>query len=75
MLRSQQLLPGLTVQASPQGVRVLDDGFPAPGASVRAGGKATKTAASGRANLGTLAQHTAVSVSAAGYAPASATTP
>ena len=69
MLRSQQLLPGLTVQASPQGVRVLDDGFPVPGASVRAGGKTANTDASGRANLGTLAHHTAVSVSAAGYAP------
>ena len=74
-LRSQQLLPGLTVQASSQGVRVLDDGFPVPGASVHAGGKTVKTDAAGRANLGTLAHHTAVSVSAAGYAPASATTP
>jgi len=63
------------VQASSQGVRVLDDGFPVPGASVHAAGKTTKTDASGRASLGTLAHHTAVPVSAAGYAPASATTP
>ena len=74
-LRSQQLLPGLTVQASSQGVRVLDDGFPVLGASVHAGGKTVKTDAAGRANLGTLAHHTAVSVTAAGYAPASATMP
>jgi hypothetical protein len=74
-LRSQQLLPGLTVQASSQGVRVLDDGFPVPGATVHAGGKTAKTDASGSANFGVLAHHTTVSVSAAGYTPASATTP
>jgi hypothetical protein len=70
-LRAQRLLPGLTVQVSSQGVRVLDDGFPVPGATVRADSKRAKTDASGRANLGTLAHGTTVFVSAAGYAPAS----
>jgi hypothetical protein len=74
-LLAQRLLPGLTVQATSQGVRVLDDGFPVPGATVRAGGKTAKTGASGVASLGTLAHHTAVAVSAPGYAPGSAVTP
>jgi hypothetical protein len=74
-LLAQRLLPGLTVQATSQGARVLDDGFPVPGATVRAGGKTAKTGASGVASLGTLAHHTAVAVSAPGYAPGSAVTP
>ena len=59
-------MPGLTVQATSQGVRILDDGFPVPGATVRAGGKTAKTGASGVASLGTPPHHTAVAVSAAG---------
>jgi hypothetical protein len=74
MLQSQRLLPGLTVQASTQGVRVLDDGFPVAGATVRAAGKTVKTGANGRAALGNLPPHSAVSVTAPGYAPASRTT-
>jgi hypothetical protein len=73
-LQAQRLLPGLTVQASTQGVRVLDDGFPVAGATVRAAGKTVKTGASGTAALGNVPRHTAVSVTAAGYAPASGTT-
>jgi hypothetical protein len=73
-LQAQRLLPGLTVQASTQGVRVLDDGFPVAGATVRAGGETVKTGASGAAALGNVPRHTAVSVTAAGYAPASGTT-
>jgi hypothetical protein len=70
-LQSQRLLPGLTVQASAQGVRGLDDGFPVAGATVHAAGKTVTTNASGAAALGSLPRHTAVSVTAAGYAPAS----
>jgi hypothetical protein len=73
-LQSERLLPGLTVQASTQGVRVLDDGFPVPGATVHAAGKTAKTDASGTAALGNLPPHSAVSVTAAGYAPASGAT-
>ena len=74
-LLSDRLLPGLTVQATPQAVGVLDDGFPVPGATVRAGGKAQKTGASGVASFGALPHHTALAVSAPGYAPASAVSP
>jgi hypothetical protein len=70
-LQSQRLLPGLTVQPSTQGVRVLDDSFPVAGATVRAAGKTVRTSASGTATLGNVPPHTAVSVTAAGYAPAS----
>jgi hypothetical protein len=73
-LQSERLLPGLTVRAAAQGVRVLDDGFPVPGATVHAAGKTVKTNGSGAAALGNLPAHTAVSVTAAGYAPASGAT-
>jgi hypothetical protein len=73
-LLSQRLLPGLTVQSTAHGVRVLDDGFPVPGATVHGGGKTVKTGASGNADLGNVPAHTGVSVSAAGYAPASGST-
>jgi hypothetical protein len=73
-LLSERLLPGLTVQPAPHGVRVLDDGFPVPGATVHGGGKTAKTDASGHANLGTAPSHTQVSVSAAGYAPGAGVT-
>ena len=73
-LQTQNLLPGLTVEARSHGVRVLDDGFPVAGATVSGGGKTAKTDATGTADLGTVAAHTSVSVTATGYAPASGTT-
>lgn len=73
-LQTQNLLPGLTVQSVAHGVRVLDDGFPVAGAAVHGGGKSAQTNASGVADLGTVPAHTAVSVMAANYAPASGTT-
>jgi hypothetical protein len=73
-LVEQRLLPGLTVQAVAHGVRVLDDGFPVAGAVVHGGGKTATTGASGTANLGTIASHTAVSVTAKGYTAASGVT-
>jgi hypothetical protein len=74
-LQSQRLLPGLTVVATATTVRVLDDGFPVAGATIRAAGKTVKTDAAGKATLGSLSRHTSLSVQAAGYAPASAETP
>ncbi|HEY3922422.1 MAG TPA: hypothetical protein VGL76_09945 [Gaiellaceae bacterium] len=77
-LQTERLLPGLTVQVTTQGARVLDDGFPVAGATVRAGGGSTKTNAAGLASfdgLPHLAPHTVVSVTATGYAPAGGTTP
>jgi hypothetical protein len=71
-LRSQQLLPGLTVVATATGVRVLDDGFPVAGATIVAAGKSVKTGAAGTASLGKVAPHTPISVHAAGYTPATA---
>jgi hypothetical protein len=73
-LQSQRLLPGLTVVPAADGVRVLDDGFPVPGATVHGGGKTAKTNGAGRAGLGTVPAHTHVTVAAPGYAPASGTT-
>jgi hypothetical protein len=73
-LQVQRLLPGLTVQGVTHGVRVLDDGFPVAGATVHAAGKSVKTNGSGTAALGNVPAHTAVAVTAAGYAPASGVT-
>ena len=73
-LVEQRLLPGLTVQPVAHAVRVLDDGFPVAGAVVHGGGKTVTTGASGTANLGGVASHTAVSVTAVGYTPASGVT-
>jgi hypothetical protein len=73
-LEEQQLLPGLTVAATATSVRVLDDGFPVAGATVSGGGTSAKTGANGTATL-ELPIHTAVTVTAPGYTPASATTP
>jgi hypothetical protein len=47
----------------------------APGATVHAAGKTVQTGAGGAASLGMLAHHTAIAVSAPGYAPASAVSP
>jgi hypothetical protein len=74
-LLAQRLLPGLTVQATAHSVRVLDDGFPVPGAAVRAGGKTVKTGASGVAGFGALPHHAAIALSAPGYAPGLAVAP
>ena len=74
-LQRQNLLPGLTLVPATTSVRVLDDGFPVAGATVRAAGRSFTTSASGTASLGTLPKGTALAVSAAGYAPATAQTP
>ena len=42
-LQDQRLLPGLTVKATKTAARVLDDGFPVAGATVKGGGKTLKT--------------------------------
>jgi hypothetical protein len=73
-LQEQKLLPGLTVIPSAGAVRVLDDGFPVAGATVRAAGKSVTTNGTGTANVGALPEHTALAVSAAGYAPATVRT-
>ena len=70
-LKTQTLLPGLTVQVSGPVVSVLDDGFPVAGASVRGDGVTVKTDAAGRATFASLAPHTPIAVNATGYAPAS----
>ena len=62
------------MQATSHGVRVLDDGFPVSGATVHGGGKTVKTGASGTADLGNVAAHAAVSVTAPGDTPASGAT-
>lgn len=68
-LRTENLLPGLTVQVSGSVVRVLDDGFPVPGATVRVAGMAATTDAGGRARFKSLPSNSPMSVRAAGYAP------
>lgn len=70
-LQDQRLLPGLTVKVSKTAARVLDDGFPVPGATVRGGGKTLKTSAAGTVSLAGVRRHAPMAVSAAGYAPAS----
>ncbi len=70
-----RLLPGLTVLTSPTAVRVLDDGFPVAGAVVRAAGKMFSTNSAGTASIPALPKRTSVSVTAAGYTPASSATP
>ena len=72
-LVEQQLLPGLTVTVAGTTVRVLDDGFPVAGATVRGGGLTAKTAGNGSTQL-KVPPHTAIAVTAPGYTPASART-
>jgi hypothetical protein len=70
-LQDQRLLPGLTVKATKTAARVLDDGFPVKGATVKGGGKTLKTNAAGTVSLAGLKRHASMAVSAPGYAPAS----
>jgi hypothetical protein len=74
-LQSQRLLPGLSVSASGGFARVLDDGFPVAGATLRGGGRTLHTNAAGKARLAGIKRHTAMAVSAAGYMAASFRTP
>ena len=69
-LQSQRLLPGLTVTGSRSAARVLDDGFPLAGVTLRGGGRTLHTNAQGRASLAGVKPHTALSVTTPGYAPA-----
>jgi len=64
------LLPGLTVVGSRSSARVLDDGFPVVGATLKGGGKTLHSNGQGRASLVGLRPHAALSVSASGYTPA-----
>ncbi len=67
----EHLLPGLSVAVGKSSVRVLDDGFPVRGATLRGGGHSAKTDAKGAAALKGFPKHAPVKVTAAGYAPAS----
>jgi hypothetical protein len=64
----QTFLPGLTVKATKTGASVLDDGFGVAGATLKGGGHTVHTNASGKASLAVFKRHTAIAVSAAGYA-------
>jgi hypothetical protein len=70
-LQDQRLLPGLTVKVSKTAARVLDDGFPVAGATLKGGGMTLKTNAAGRVSLAGVRRHAVMAVSAPGYAPAS----
>jgi hypothetical protein len=74
-LQLQHLLPGLTAVASAGSVRVLDDGFPVAGATIRGGGRTLHTNSAGRASLAGLRHGTRLSVSAPGYTGTSARVP
>ena len=68
-LQDQRLLPGLTVKATKTAARVLDDGFPVAGATVKGGGRTLKTNAAGTVSLAGVKRRTPMAVSAAGYTP------
>ena len=68
-LQDQRLLPGLTVKVAKVAARVLDDGFPVAGATVKGGGRTLKTNAAGIVTLAGVRRHAAMAVSAPGYTP------
>jgi hypothetical protein len=68
-LQDQRLLPGLTVKATRAAARVLDDGFPVAGATVKGGGRTLKTNTAGTVSLSGIKPRTRLAVSAAGYTP------
>ncbi len=68
-LQDQRLLPGLSVKATKIQARVLDDGFPVAGATVKGGGKTLKTNAAGSVSLAGIKPHAQMAVSAPGYTP------
>jgi hypothetical protein len=70
-LWAEHLLPGLTIVVDKTRVRVLDDGFPVAGASLRGGGHTAMTDGKGNAPLAGFPEHTLVKVTKAGYAPTS----
>lgn len=74
-LQDQRLLPGLTVKVVKAAARVLDDGFPVAGATVKGGGKTLHTNGAGTVSLAGVKRHTLMAVSAPGYAPASSRVP
>lgn len=66
-----KLLPGLTIHAGRKAASVVDDGFPVKGARLKAGHRTIYTTAHGIASLAKLKPGTRVSVTKAGYTPAS----
>ena len=74
-LQAERLLPGLTVKVTKTAARVLDDGFPVAGATVKGGGKTLKTNAAGSVSLAGIKRHASMVVSAAGYTPTGFRTP
>jgi hypothetical protein len=68
-LQDQRLFPGLTVKATKTAARVLDDGFPVAGATVKGGGETLKTNAAGSVSLAGIKPHAQMAVSAPGYTP------
>jgi hypothetical protein len=69
-IEHQVLLPALTIRSTHKTATVLDDGFGVK-ATIKAGGHTVKTNAAGKASLAGFASHAHLSVTAAGYAPAS----
>jgi hypothetical protein len=70
-LQDQRLLPGLTVKVTKTAARVLDDGFPVAGATVKGGGQTLKTNGAGTVSLAGVKRHARMAVAVAGYAPTS----
>lgn len=66
----QVLLPGLAVTATKTAATVLDDGFGVK-ATLKGGGHTVTTSAEGEAKLVVFKRGTRITVTAAGYAPAS----
>ncbi len=64
------LLPSLTVGATPKAVAVTDDGVGVK-ATLKGGGHTVSTSVAGKASLAPFRKGTLVTVTAAGYAPAS----
>ena len=69
-LHRQHLLPGLAVTATKTAATVLDDGFGVK-ATLKGGGHTVATSAAGKAKLVVFKRGTRITVTAAGYAPAS----
>ena len=57
------------MKATKAAARVLDDGFPVAGATVKGGGRTLKTNAAGTVRLSGIKPRTQMAVSAAGYTP------
>ncbi len=57
------------MKATKLAARVLDDGLPVAGATVKGGGKTLKTNAAGTVSLAGIKPHARMAVSAPGYTP------